>query len=102
VRLSPVSGYAAGSLAWFRDARLVGLGRLAGGLGHLTQLWISGVGCGCFLGGAGVKFGVVGRRAGWSLRLRLRSGVTTHASREHSPGARFFGRVEPTHPRKGA
>jgi hypothetical protein len=86
----------------------VGLGRLAGGLGHLTQLWISGVGFGCFLGGAGVKFGVVGRRAGWSvrlrsgLRLRLRSGVTTHASREHSPGARFFGRVGATHPHKAA
>jgi hypothetical protein len=50
VRLRWVSGYAAAPLASFRDARLVGLGRLAGGLGHLTQLWISGVGFGCFLG----------------------------------------------------
>ena len=99
---SPVSGYAAMCLAWFRDTRLVGLGRLAGELGPLTQVGIFGVGVGGFLGVGRVKLWAVGRRAGWSLRLRLRSGVTTHASREHSPGARFFGRVEPTHPHKAA
>ena len=29
-----------------------------------------------------------------SFRLRLHSSVTTHASKERSPGARFFGRAE--------
>ena len=57
MRLRWVSGYKSTALAWFRDARLVGLGRLAGGLGHLTQLWISGDGFGCFLGVRVSSFG---------------------------------------------
>jgi hypothetical protein len=40
-----------------------------GGLGHLAQVLIFGVGLGVSRGW-GVKFGVVGRRAGWSVRLR--------------------------------
>jgi hypothetical protein len=50
---------------------------------------------------AGLRLGgrlawwVTGRKAGWSLRLRLHSGVTTRASKKRSLGARFFGRVEP-------
>ena len=40
-----------------------------------------------------VELVAVWRRAGWLLRLRLHSGVTTHSSKERSLGARFFGRV---------
>ena len=36
---------------------------------------------------------VVRKKAIWSLRLRLLSGVTTRASKERSLGARFFGRA---------
>lgn len=58
MRLRLVSGYESSCLAWFRDARLVGWGRLAGGFGHLAQVLIFGGGVGCLWGGAGVKFGV--------------------------------------------
>ena len=40
-------------------------------LGHLTQLWISGVGFGRFLGGAAVKLGVVVMRDSlWASPIR--------------------------------
>jgi hypothetical protein len=47
--------------------------------------------------GSRLVWWVIGRKAIWSFRLRLHSGVTTHASKERSLGARFFGRAEPTH-----
>jgi len=65
----------------------VGLGRLAGGLGHLTQLWISGDGFGCFLGVRVSSFGWWG------------GGQVGRCACGFAPA---FGRAEPTHPREAA
>lgn len=64
MRLRLVSGYESSCLAWFRDARLVGWGRLAGGFGHLAQVLIFGGGVGCLWGVLASSLGCA-RSKGW-------------------------------------